>query len=269
MSDKIKGINGVNINVEDIETGTPIVFIHGWALNHNMFEYQFTELPKHGYRCIGIDLRGFGDSDKPWDGYNYDTMTDDVRAVFDTLNLDNATLVGFSMGGAIAVHYMSRHQGFGISKLVLIGAAAPCLTKRDDFPYGVDKTAVDELIRQTYEDRPSMLKNFSEVLFANPQKLSTEFKIWNLGLGLTASAYAIIQCAIESRDADLRNDLASIKVPTLILHAVNDRVCPFDLAKALHEGINGSQFVQFDNAGHGIYYEEREKVNSELVSFIG
>ena len=124
MSDKIKGINGVNINVEDIGTGTPIVFIHGWALNHNMFEYQFTELPKHGYRCIGIDLRGFGDSDKPWDGYNYDTMTDDVRAVFDTLNLDNATLVGFSMGGAIAVHYMSRHQGFGISKLVLIGAAA-------------------------------------------------------------------------------------------------------------------------------------------------
>jgi non-heme chloroperoxidase len=154
-------------------------------------------------------------------------MTDDLRAVFDTLNLDNATLVGFSMGGAIAVHYMSCHQGTRISKLVLIGAAAPCLTKRDDFPYGVDKAAVDDLIRQTYEDRPSMLKNFSEILFANPQKLSTEFKIWNLGLGLSASAYAIIHCAVESRNVDLRKDLASIKVPTLILHSVNDRVCPF------------------------------------------
>ena len=151
-----------------------------------MFEYQFTELPKHGYRCIGIDLRGFGDSDKPWDGYNYDTMTDDLRAVLDTLNVDNATLAGFSMGGAIAIHYMSRHQGFGISKLVLMGAATPCFTKRDDFPYGIDKSVVDDLIHQTYEDRPTMLKNFSEIFFANPQKLSAEFKIWNLGLGLAS-----------------------------------------------------------------------------------
>jgi non-heme chloroperoxidase len=234
-----------------------------------MFEYQFTELPKHGYRCIGIDLRGFGDSDKPWDGYNYDTMTYDLRAVLDTLNVDNATLAGFSMGGAIAIHYMSRHQGSGISKLVLMGAAAPCFTKRDDFPYGIDKSAVDDLIHQTYEDRPTMLKNFSEIFFANPQKLSAEFKIWNLGLGLAASAYATIQCAVELRDADLRKDLATIKVATLILHAVNDRVCLFDLAKAMHEGIKGSRLVQVDNAGHGFYYDEREKVNSELASFIG
>ena len=99
--------------------------------------------------------------------------------------------------------------------------------------------------------------------------MSREFKIWNLGLGLSASAYAIIHCAVESRDADLRKDLASIKVPTLILHGVNDRVCPFDLAKVMHEGIKGSQLVRIDNAGHGIYYEEREKVNSVLVSFIG
>jgi pimeloyl-ACP methyl ester carboxylesterase len=90
LSSKINGVNGVRINIEDIGSGTPIVFIHGWPVNHNTFEYQFTELPKHGYRCIGIDLRGFGESDKPWDGYNYDTMADDVKAVLDTLNLQNA-----------------------------------------------------------------------------------------------------------------------------------------------------------------------------------
>jgi hypothetical protein len=76
LSHKIKGVNGININVEDIGTGKPIIFIHGWPVNHKMFEYQFTELPKHGHRCIGIDLRGFGDSDKPWDGYNYDSMSE-------------------------------------------------------------------------------------------------------------------------------------------------------------------------------------------------
>ena len=79
-------------------------------MNHNIFEYQFTELPKHGYRCIGIDLRGFGDSDKPWDGYNYDIMADDVKVVLDTLILD-AALVGFSMGGAISIRYIVRHDG--------------------------------------------------------------------------------------------------------------------------------------------------------------
>ena len=269
MSIKIKGVNGVGINVGDIGSGKPVVFIHGWPVNHNMFEYQFTELPKHGYRCIGIDLRGFGDSDKPWEGYNYDTMADDVKAVLDTLNLQDVTLVGFSMGGSISIRYMSRHQGARIKKLALLGAASPCFTKREDFPYGIDKSAVDDLIRQTYKDRPSMLRNFSEIFFAAPEKLSAEFKIWNLSLGLAASAHATIQCAIELRDADLRKDLASIHVPTLILHGADDRICLFDLAKVMHESIKGSQLVQIEKAGHGFYFEERERINSELIKFIG
>jgi non-heme chloroperoxidase len=269
LSHKIKGVNGVSINIEDVGTGRPIVFIHGWPVNHEMFEYQFTELPKHGYRCIGIDLRGFGDSDKPWNGYSYDTMADDLRAVLDNLNLQNVVLVGFSMRGAIAIHYMARHQGSGIAKLALLGAAAPCFTKREDFPHGIDKAAVDDLIRQTYTDRPSMLKNFSEIFFANPQKLSPEFKIWNLSLGLAASAYATIQCAIELRDADLRRDLATTHIPTLILHGVDDKVCLFDLARAMHDGIKDSHLVSIEKAGHRFYYEEKEKVNTELVSFIG
>jgi pimeloyl-ACP methyl ester carboxylesterase len=98
MSSRIKGVGGVEINIEDIGSGKPFVFIHGWPVNHNMFEYQFTELPKHGYRCR-IDLRGFGESDKPWDGYNYDTMADYVKAILDSLDLQDVTLAGFSMGG--------------------------------------------------------------------------------------------------------------------------------------------------------------------------
>lgn len=268
MSHKIKSIDGVNLNVEDIGTGKPIIFLHGWPVNHKMFEYQYTELPKHGYRCLGMDLRGFGDSDKPWDGYNYDTMADDLRTVVDTLNLQDATLVGFSMGGAIAIHYMARHQGNGISKLALLGAAAPCFTKREDFHYGIPKDAVDDLIRQTYTDRPSMLKNFSEIFFANTQKLSPEFKIWNLILGLAASAHATIQCAIELRDRDLRADLAAIHIPALILHGSDDKICLFDLARVMHDGIKDSELVPVEKAGHGFYYEEREKVNAELMRFI-
>ncbi|HEY7080218.1 MAG TPA: alpha/beta hydrolase [Nitrososphaeraceae archaeon] len=152
--------------------------------------------------------------------------------------------------------------------MVLLGSATPCFTKREDFPYGINNAAVDDLIQQTYTDRPSMLKNFGEIFFANPNKLSAEFKIWNLGLGLAASAHATIQCAIELGNADLRKDLASIHVPTLILHGSNDHVCLFDLAKSMHDGIKGSQLVSIEKAGHGFYYEEREKVNSEILKFI-
>lgn len=268
MTHKIKSTEGVTINVEDVGSGKPVVFLHGWPVNHKMFEYQFTELPRHGYRCVGIDLRGFGDSDKPWDGYNYDTMADDLRAVLDTLNLQNVILVGFSMGGAIAIHYMARHQGHGISKLALLGAAAPCFTKREDFPFGIPKSAVDDLIQQTYSDRPSMLKNFSEIFFANPQKLSPEFKIWNLNLGLAASAHATIQCAVELRDRDLRGDLANIRISALILHGSDDKVCLFDLGKDMHDGIKSSELVSIDKAGHGFYYEEKDRVNAELIRFI-
>jgi non-heme chloroperoxidase len=152
--------------------------------------------------------------------------------------------------------------------LALLGAAAPCFTKREDFPFGIPKSAVDDLIQQTYADRPSMLKNFSEIFFANPQKLSPEFKIWNLNLGLAASAHATIQCAVELRDRDLRGDLANIRIPALILHGSDDKVCLFDLARDMHDGIKNSELVSIDKAGHGFYYEEKDRVNAELIRFI-
>ena len=118
---------GVNLYVEDINPGgsKTIVFLHGWPLSHKQFEYQFDVLPAMGYRCIGIDWRGFGNSDKPMSGYTYNRLADDIRTVVGALQLDNFTLVGHSTGGAIAIRYMSRYNGYGVSKLVLIDAAAP------------------------------------------------------------------------------------------------------------------------------------------------
>ena len=114
-----------------------------------------------------------------------------------------------------------------------------------------------------------MLKNFSQLFFHSPEKLSAEFNIWDLSLGLAASTYATIHCAIELRDADLRKDLGRIQTPTLILHGTDDRLCPFNLGKKMNEGIKGSKLIAIENAGHGFCYEERERVNSELVHFIG
>lgn len=146
----------VKIYVEDVNPmgRKTILFIHGWPLSHKAYEYQFNQLPKLGYRCIGMDTRGFGNSDKPWSGYCYDRLADDVRCVVESLKLSVFTLAGHSMGGATAIRYMSRYNGYGVSKLALFGAAAPSVTKRPDFPYGLPKEDVTKLIQETYEDRP-------------------------------------------------------------------------------------------------------------------
>lgn len=177
-------VNGVKIYVEDLnpEAKKTIVFLHGWPGNHNLFEYQFDKLPQLGYRCIGIDTRGFGKSDKPFNGYDYDTLSDDVRGVVETLGLRDFTLAGHSTGGAIAVRYMGRHNGYGVKKLVLIAAAAPSLIKRPNFPYGIDQERVVQIINGTYNDRPQMLREFGDMFFF--KHTSQAFSDWFFQLGL-------------------------------------------------------------------------------------
>jgi non-heme chloroperoxidase len=258
----------VKIYVEDInpEGKKTIVFIHGWPLSHKAYEYQFNVLPKMGYRCIGIDTRGFGKSDKPATGYSYNTLSDDLRCVVEALNLREFTLGGHSMGGAIAIRYMSRHKGYGVSKLALFGAAAPSLTMLPDFPYGLPKEEVTKLINQTYNDRPKMLRDFGDIFLF--QYATQPLSDWFFNLGLEAAGWSTAECAMTFRDENLFADLEKIKVPTLILHGIHDKVCLFKLAEIMKRSIKNSKLVAFEYSGHGLFWEERDKFNYELSHFI-
>ena len=258
----------VKIYVEDINPlgKETILFIHGWPLNHNAYEYQFNKLPQMGYRCIGIDTRGFGKSDRPESGYSYNTLSDDVRSVVEALKLQNFTLGGHSMGGATAIRYMARHNGYGVSKLALFGAAAPSLTMRPDFPYGLPKEEVTMLIQGTYNDRPKMLRDFGDIFLF--QYTTQALSDWFFQLGLEAAGWATAECATTFRDETLFADLEKIDVPTLILHGIHDKVCLFSLAEAMNRGIKNSKLVPFVYSGHGLFYEERDKFNEELTRFI-
>lgn len=258
----------VRLWVKDVGQGSPMVFLHGWPASHRMFEYQFNELPKHGVRCIGIDTRGFGHSDHPWDGFDYMRLSHDVAEVIDALELAKVTLVGFSQGGAIALRTAARY-GDRVERLVLMGAATPSLTRRDNFEFGLERSECDELIRQAYRDRPRMISTFARRLFHQPNSLSPEFTAWFQRLCEEASGHATIACCELLRDADLRFDLGEVKCPTLVLHGANDRVCPFELAEQTHASIAGSTLVQVDAAGHGFFYEQRNRVNEELLKFVG
>lgn len=261
---------GVNIHVEDLNPGNgkTILFIHGWPANHQMFEYQFNQLPKMGYRCLGMDLRGFGDSDRPWRGYDYDRLADDVRHVVEAFNLQHFTLAGHSTGGAIAIRYMARHSGYGVSKLALFAAAAPSLIQRPYFPYGLAKEDVEKLIQETHNDRPQMLQGFGAMFFYQP--VTKPFADWFFQLGLQAAGWSTIAVANSWLDEEeLFSDLGKIHVPTLILHGIHDRVCLFPLAEAQNQMIMNSRLVPFLNSGHGLFYDERNKFNEELARFAG
>lgn len=259
----------VKVYLEDLnpEGNKVILFLHGWPGSHELFEYQLNQLPKLGYRCIGLDQRGFGKSDRPFTGYDYDRLADDVKDVVETLRLKNVTLVGHSTGGAIAIRYMARHKGYGVGKLVLCAAAAPSLIQRPYFPYGLKKEDVENIIKGTYIDRPEMLRGFGNMFFF--QHITEAFSDWFFGLGLQAASWATAAVAKTwLGEEGLFYDLSEIQVPTLILQGIHDKVCLPPLAEAQRKGIKNSKLVPFEFSGHGLFYDQRDKFNEELVQFI-
>jgi Predicted hydrolases or acyltransferases (alpha/beta hydrolase superfamily) len=193
----------------------------------------------------------------------------DIKKVLSKLDIKDAVLCGFSMGGAIAIRYTSIYNGAHISKLVLAGAAAPIWTQRKDFPFNLPVSAVDDLIKLNYKDRPKLLSDFAKIFSATETSLNEGIGSWLNGICLSASSYATAQCLIALRDTDLRSDLGKIKIPTVIMHGKKDKICSFDLAEQMKAGIAGSHIVAFENSGHSMFLEETHKFNEELIKFAG
>jgi pimeloyl-ACP methyl ester carboxylesterase len=259
----------VKLHVTDLGEGKPVVFIHGWPLSDAMYEYQYAALVEKGYRVIGITLRGFGLSDKPGGTYNYDVFADDIKVVLDKLKVENATIGGFSMGGATVIHYVAKYNSAHIAKLALFGAAAPVWTKRDNFNYGLwTKAAIDGLIQLNNTNRPQLFETFGNIFPANETSVSAGHGAWLGNIQAQASPYAMAESMKALRDTDLRDDLKKIKIPTLILHGRLDKICSYDLAEQMHALIPQSKLVPFEKSGHALFIEELEKFNHELLNFI-
>ena len=257
----------VRLHVTDAGEGRPIVLIPGWPLSDEMYEYQYNDFINKNFHVIGITLRGFGKSDKPYGKYDYDVHAEDILTILSDLEVNDAVLVGFSMGGAIAIRVVSLDHETRISKLVLCGAAAPSWTQRADFPYNLPQKAVDDLIAQNFKDRPKLLADFATIFSATETSLSKGIGQWLNQMGMSASSYATAQCLMALRDTDLRGDMKKIDIPTLILHGKKDKICSFDLAEQMNAGISNSRLVAFEHSGHSLFLEETAKFNSELIQF--
>ena len=267
-SEFIEVEKNVRLHVSDLGEGSPVVLIHGWPLSNAMYEYQYSALIKNGFRAIGITLRGFGQSDKPYGKYDYDVFATDIKAILEDLCVDNAVLGGFSFGAATVIRFVSKYNNEHVSKLALFGAAAPREVRKDDFPYGLPIEILNNLIELNSVNRPQLIEEFGKLFAASETALPKSISDWLAGIQLQSSQYAMEQGLCMIRDSDLRDDLKKITIPTAIFHGKLDKLCPFELAEQLHKGIVNSKLIAFENSGHALFLEERPKFNDELIKFI-
>ncbi|WP_426486002.1 alpha/beta fold hydrolase [Flavobacterium sp. 2] len=272
-SDKyIEVAKNVKLYVKDYGKGKPVILIHGWPLSNEMWEYQIEFLVQNNYRVIAYDRRGFGKSSQPWDGYDYDTLTDDLNEIIEQLQLDDVTLVGFSMGGGEVVRYFSRYQGKGVTKAVLISSIIPFLAKTEDNPEGRPKEKSETTAASIKEDRIGFLDNFSKIFFGVNiinKPLSTPLLEYYRNLCSIASPRATLQCGESLNTTDFRDELHTIKVPTLIIHGTDDKNVPIEISsEKTAKAIENNTFITYEGAPHGLFYTEKDRLNKDLLEFL-
>ena len=266
--------NSCNIDIyyEDYGSGKPVVLIHGWPLSSSSWEKQIPSLIEAGYRVIAYDRRGFGHSSKPASGYNYDTLAEDLNKIMTKLNLRDATLVGFSMGGGEVARYLSKYGSDRVSKAVFMSAIPPCLLKTSNNPEGVDGSVFDGMKKAIKADRPAFLSeffsNFYNVDILKGIKISDEVVrlSWNVGAG--ASPKGTLDC-VSAWLVDFREELKRINIPVLIMHGNADRILPLAaIGKRTPEFVKGSRLVIIEGAPHGMNWTHSEEINRELLAFL-
>ena len=269
----------IELYYEDLGSGQPVVLIHGFPLNGQSWEKQTGELIDAGFRVITYDRRGFGASDKPSSGYDYDTFAADLNQLMEKLDLRDAVLIGFSMGTGEVTRYLGKYGSERVGKAVLIGSIPPFLLKTKDNPKGVDGKVFDDIIAAIEKDRPSYLTAFFKD-FYNTDKLGglhilTEKRItdeavqvsWNVAV--RASALATKAC-VPTWLEDFRDDVAKIDVPVLLIHGDADRVLPLaSTAERLPELIKDSQLVVIKNGPHAVIWTHADEVNPAILNFLG
>ncbi len=262
----------VNIYYEDFGTGKNVIFIHGWPLSGSMWEYQVTSLAKQNFRCITYDRRGFGKSDYPAGGYDYNTLAADLKAVIDGLHLADVTLVGFSMGGGEIAKYFSLFGGANVSKVVLVSCVIPYMLQTNDNPNGVPKEKFDEMSEAMLADRPTFLEAFNKDFYSvslTSHPVTGAYLANALNKAMTSSPVATSECANSFATTDFRMDVGKINVPTLIIHGDNDKIVPIKATgDETSKLIPDADYIIYEGAPHGLWFTEKDKLNQDLIRFI-
>jgi non-heme chloroperoxidase len=262
----------VRLRVKDWGKGRAVVMMHGWPLSSDTFDELGMAIAQAGMRAIAYDRRGFGRSQQPWGGYDYDSLADDLAAVIEQTGAADVTLLGFSMGGGEVARYLTRHGDSRIRQAILVASIVPYMLKTGDNPQGVEQKVFDGMAEAITADRaafwPQFFKSFYGVgITSHP--VSQEVIDWSCDLSMQASLRATLECARSFATTDLRPDLRSFSVPTLIIHGTDDQTVPIDTsARAAATGITGATLIEYAGAPHGLLASHKTQLVSDVMQFL-
>ncbi|MGF4043596.1 alpha/beta fold hydrolase [Paenarthrobacter nitroguajacolicus] len=263
----------IELYYEDHGAGQPVVLIHGYPLDGSSWEKQTAALLDAGYRVITYDRRGFGKSSQPTEGYDYDTFAADLKTVLDTLDLNDAVLVGFSMGTGEVARYISTYGSARVAKAVFLGSLEPFLLKTDDNPDGVPQEVFDGLAESVKADRyaffTDFFKNFYNTeTFLGTARLSQESVDASWNLASKSGAFASV-AAQPTWLTDFRSDIPKIDVPALIVHGTADNILPIDVTgRRFKDALPSAEYLEIEGAPHGLLWTHVAEINEALLAFL-
>jgi pimeloyl-ACP methyl ester carboxylesterase len=267
----VSATDDTQLFVTDWGSGPPVVFVHGGQLGGDMWEQQVPALLDAGCRCLTYDRRGCGRSDQPGSGYDYDTFADDLASVLDALDLREATLVGHSNGCGDIVRYLSRHGAGQVARIALVAPTTPFLLRTDDNPDGVPAEVFEAIVAAMQQDRPAYFAAYAPTFFGADfpgVSVSRELVDWGVRLALRSSPLATAAMTRTFPATDLRPDLRTVGVPTLVVHGKHDATAPFGLCgQATADLIPGARLEAYAT-GHGLFVTEAERLNRDLVAHV-
>ena len=266
-------LSKTKVHVEDTGgSGRPVVLIHGWPLSGAAWKDQIAALSGAGYRVVAYDRRGFGRSDKPRGGYDYDTLAEDLEGVLDELDLTDVTLVGFSMGGGEVARYVAKYGEQRLRSVVFAAAIPPYLLKTDDNPDGpLSPELAEQMESGLKDDRDAFFDQFTTMFFSagDELKVSEAQRQEAVALCRQSDQRAALGCMEAFGTTDFRDDLSAVTVPTLVIHGDSDGIVPFEgSGKRTHEAIDGSELVVVDGAPHGLNVSHAQEFNEALLEFL-
>jgi non-heme chloroperoxidase len=265
--------DGTEIFYKDWGRGRPVVLAHGWPLNSDSWEAQQLFLAANGYRAIAHDRRGHGKSTHTWDGNEMDTYADDLAALIETLELTDATLIGFSTGGGEISRYIGRHGTSRVAQAVLVSAVPPFMLKTDDNPGGVPIEVFDGLRAGSLADRSQLYKDLAAgPFFGNNREGQTASEGMQTAFwlqGMAAGHRGAYESIAAFSATDFRADLAAFDVPTLVIHGDDDQVVPIEVGGRASAGlIDGAVLRVYPRAPHGITDTHKNQLNHDLLAFL-